>query len=228
MESTQIAVTATLLFFAGIIWGFVAIGLYVYRTNRNATLAVTIRNEAVFAGAAQAGSQRSTASLPEALPGPSSSQHRYPVLGNALIRDESLWKALQKDLIAVDVSGMGESASTETAVPAQAVIDCPSTEPDSTVSPSPSSPSSMVRHALHQGGFVIVDCCQIGKAEARSGKSCGCATASSSAVQSASPCAMAVSNHVKSPDTCFYVFRPSAAPYGESQYLGMPAISLDA
>ncbi|KAG5495974.1 hypothetical protein JIQ42_02856 [Leishmania sp. Namibia] len=222
MQSKQIALTATLLFFGGIVWGFVAIGLYVYRTNASATSAVARGSEAAVAGATREGSQHFAASLPEALPGPSSPLNGRPALGNALIRDESLWNALQNDLVAVDVSGMGKSESTETAMPALAEIGNPITESESNVPPAPSLAKSTVRQSLHQGGFVIVECCQVGKAGSSAGESCNCATAASSMEESTSPCAMVAANHVQSPDTCFYVFRPSTAPYGESQYLNTP------
>ncbi|KAG5471790.1 hypothetical protein LSCM4_03344 [Leishmania orientalis] len=222
MQSKQIALTATLLFFGGIVWGFVAIGLYVYRTNVTATSAVARGSEAAVAGATREGSQNFATSLPEALPGPSSPLNARPALGNALIRDESLWNALQNDLVAVDVSGMGKSESTEAAVPALAEIEIPITESDSNVPPTPSLPKLKVRQSLHQGGFVIVECCQIGKAGSSAGELCNCATAAGSMEDSTSPCAMVAANHVQSPDTCFYVFRPSTAPYGESQYLNTP------
>ncbi|KAG5497684.1 hypothetical protein JKF63_03950 [Porcisia hertigi] len=199
--------------------GFAAIVLRAYRSAASAASA--FESQAThWRTAAQEELQRYIERLPEALPAPSSSRSRCPALGNALIRDESLWHRLQKYLVAVDVSRIcipvcSEPTTTPREGPGHAAL-----EPDSAVPPSYSGlPNDVVKKALNQGGFVIVDCCQMEGAGLQSDGSCGCSTSPHAVEERESACRIVAPNHLKSPDTCVYIYTPSPAPYGESQYI---------
>ncbi|KAK7201496.1 hypothetical protein NESM_000213100 [Novymonas esmeraldas] len=232
MQGNHIAVIMTLLFFAGMVWGFVAIVIHVYRSDRSAAEAAALASEtqaAVARAAAREELERYMATLPEALPVTVTTVSHLPVLGNAVIRDEALWQTLQRDLIAVNVADMDACVSGEAAV-------APSDDPDAAsgtemVRMNPSSTSAQsasVRDALLQGGYVIVECCRPDEAAALEDGECRRRTSASSRPASSEDTSDSVApsgNHVRAPGACFYVYKPSATPYGQSEYLSAAAES---
>lgn len=232
MRSNQISVVITLLFFGGLAWAFAAIVLHFYRADIDTAAAAAHENQATVArAAAREEMARFVATLPEALPVPSTSTlHHRPAMGNALIQDEAQWRQLQSDLIAVDLADVRAAGRGEAAVPTP-ISDAPAVDGESAntreaaATPAPTTPTTM-RNALHEGGYVIVECCRLQDAAAGAEAACACvapprdAAVADAALPAGVPsCADVAVNHVKSPDTCFFLFKASAAPYGQSRYI---------
>ncbi|CAJ1033202.1 hypothetical protein Q4I30_006395 [Leishmania utingensis] len=227
MQSHHIAILATLLFFTVIVGGLIIIVVLVYRARAGASLAITRENEEALGRTASEERRRHLEALPEALPGPSSSLNEKPALANALIHNECQWRGLQSDLVAVDVSSASVHDGSESARPTSESTGGPRTEAENT-DPSvfPLPRRTTMRQVLHQGGFVIVKRCRAGEADTDTSEACSRATASRAMEQGMSECAIEAANHVESPDRSFSVYKPSKAPYGQSQYISVPVVPL--